>query len=343
VDIINEWMKSPLDIAKDKGLTEIVEALTKKAHVSKRMSRSSTRAIEIVKKEKDKDEEEKEEKEKAEQEAERKKLEEEKEEKKKKEEEEAEKERARAQQEQEEQEEERLRMERLEQETRAANVSAMDALKDLEEIIAEPVVQKAPREPPVVTATPQHIQAPAATDGGQLLIRPQPVAPKPEPTVVATSVTRPFNNAPTKSVIMARPKAKQRNPNRRPGGSDLTSSLVDACKEGDLTRMKSLISQGAPVNKRCPKTGNTPLIAAVLSGSNIAIMFILDQPSVDLNVPNKAGDTVLHVLAATHNDDAAVWLIQRGADAAFKNALGQTPLDISISLQQAVANCAFDE
>ena len=140
---------------------------------------------------------------------------------------------------------------------------------------------------------------------------------------------------------MARPKAKQKNPNRKSKSFDLTRSLVDACSLGDLTRIKALLHQGAKVNGVDVATGNTPLIAAVLGGHNAAITLLLDRAGCNVNMPNRAGMTVLHVLAETGNEDAALWLIQRGANINAKNALGCTPLDLSPKLAEMVASGAY--
>ncbi len=169
-------------------------------------------------------------------------------------------------------------------------------------------------------------------------------APKTAPPVrpaVDTAVTQPFRDGPTKSVIMARPKGKQKNPNRKSKSFDLTRSLVDACSLGDLTRIKALLSQGAKVNGVDVATGNTPLIAAVLGGHNGAITLLLDIAGCNVNMPNWAGMTVLHVLAETGNEEAALWLIQRGANVNCKNALGCTPLDLSPKLAEMVATGAY--
>lgn len=168
-----------------------------------------------------------------------------------------------------------------------------------------------------------------------------PLSPPRE--AVETTAAQPFRDGPTKSVIVARPKAKQKNPNRRSKSLDLTRLLVEAAGKGDLTRMKSLVSQGAKVNGVDPVTGNTPLVAAVLSCNNEAIMFLLDHPDINVNKPTNTGSTVLHVLAETGNEDAAVWLIRRGANVNAKNSRGVTPLQLSAKLSDLVASGAIWE
>ena len=142
---------------------------------------------------------------------------------------------------------------------------------------------------------------------------------------------------------MARPKGKQKNPNRRSKSLDLTKLLVEAAARGNVPRIKELLGQGAKLNGVDPVTGNTALVAAVLACSNEAIMYLLDQPEINVNKPTSNGSTVLHVLAETGNDDAAVWLIRRGANVNAQNAGGVTPLELSPKLADLVSSGAIWE
>jgi hypothetical protein len=192
---------------------------------------------------------------------------------------------------------------------------------DVREIVSDHESDPHPRPPPPVSlVSREYLRSPGSPSPAR-----SPLA------AVDTAVTMPFRDGPTKvisfvfvffwfcfadlwqkqtnkSVIMARPKGKQKNPNRRSKSLDLTRALVEAASLGDVARMKALLSHGAKLNGTDAATGNTPLIAAVLvthtkthlllnskyfcqkGCRNDAIMFLLDQPDINVNKPNLQGN-----------------------------------------------------
>jgi quinoprotein dehydrogenase-associated probable ABC transporter substrate-binding protein len=118
--------------------------------------------------------------------------------------------------------------------------------------------------------------------------------------------------------------------------------LAFAIEEQDYEAAKVLIDAGAKVNVASKDQGLTPLMiaaaetepaeGAVFLPSSIRPIDIakaLIEGRADVNAKDKNGMTALMVAASHDNAPAIGLLLQSGADAAIKNADGQTALDIA--------------
>lgn len=76
---------------------------------------------------------------------------------------------------------------------------------------------------------------------------------------------------------------------------DLNTSLLESALQGDLTKVQSLIGQGADVNL-AGTDGRTPLINAAGSGNVELVKFLLERKAL-INVKTKTGETPFLVAA----------------------------------------------
>ncbi|BAO99459.1 ankyrin repeat domain-containing protein [Wolbachia endosymbiont of Cimex lectularius] len=78
--------------------------------------------------------------------------------------------------------------------------------------------------------------------------------------------------------------------------SNLNTELLNAAKNGDIEKVKSLISEGADVNV-VDKNGDTPLIWAATNGHKETVETLLKVKGIDVNVKGQYGYTPLHSAA----------------------------------------------
>ena len=57
------------------------------------------------------------------------------------------------------------------------------------------------------------------------------------------------------------------------------------------------------------------------------------HPDISINQPDVLGKTPLHYAAANNQKQAAVWLLQHGADLSLRDAQGKTALDTALTVQ----------
>jgi uncharacterized protein len=116
------------------------------------------------------------------------------------------------------------------------------------------------------------------------------------------------------------------------GGGHLLSDLLqlrtvvfEAVRTGDARGMPELLRQGIDVNMH-DETGQTPLIAAALSGQ-VEIARILIDDKADVRARTQNGMTALHAAAYAGSVEIAQMLIAGGADVNDQaNVAGITPL-----------------
>ncbi|WP_054849042.1 ankyrin repeat domain-containing protein [Vulcanisaeta sp. JCM 14467] len=115
-------------------------------------------------------------------------------------------------------------------------------------------------------------------------------------------------------------------PSQPPPTISLDQQLLDAVKNGDLSKVIDLIKAGANVNVKDPTYGMTPLHYAVL-GNRLDIVKYLIENGADINARDNTGKTPLHFAAKNGYLDIVKYLIENKADINVKDNIGKTPLD----------------
>ncbi len=121
------------------------------------------------------------------------------------------------------------------------------------------------------------------------------------------------------------------------GNKKRTGELIAAANSGDTGKLGQLLSQRGDVNASDPASGDTALIAAVVSGQMAVVEFLLEhRPNLDIK--DSSGQTALYLAAA--KGDAALpivdLLLKAGANSRLgptggENA-GATPLHLACAL-----------
>lgn len=111
---------------------------------------------------------------------------------------------------------------------------------------------------------------------------------------------------------------------------EIDPRLHTACAQGDLVLVKRLLSQGADVNSTDGFDGWSALHYAAALG-RLGVAKTLIEAGANLNAQSKKGGwTPLHFAAARASClDAAIALLNAGADVTLIDAEGRTPFDMS--------------
>ena len=83
------------------------------------------------------------------------------------------------------------------------------------------------------------------------------------------------------------------------GLNKIDQEFINACKEGDIKRVKSFLSDGANINAKEDdeeKFEYTGLICAIWNGNLALVNFLARQKGIDLNYRDKTGLTALATL-----------------------------------------------
>ena len=100
--------------------------------------------------------------------------------------------------------------------------------------------------------------------------------------------------------------------------------LCSACREGNLTRVKTLLCLSSTVS--CvDQSGNTPLHCAC-EGGQVSIASLLLELGAEVSARNKDGSTPLHLARQQGFQETANLLLEHGADPVAEDARGITPL-----------------
>ena len=103
--------------------------------------------------------------------------------------------------------------------------------------------------------------------------------------------------------------------------------MIDACKNGDLDRVRVSIQAGANVNA-VDEDGDTPLHHASRYG-RFEIVKALIQAEADVNAANKHGWIPLHHASYHDHTEIVLILIQAGANVNVTNEDGNTSLHLA--------------
>jgi len=100
--------------------------------------------------------------------------------------------------------------------------------------------------------------------------------------------------------------------------------IFSAVEDGNISKLRSLISAGADVNTR-GKFDNTPLHFAIDRG-NVELVKVLLEQGADVSAHNKYGERPLHYAIYEGNVEIVKVLLEHGADVNARNKSGETAL-----------------
>jgi ankyrin repeat protein len=107
------------------------------------------------------------------------------------------------------------------------------------------------------------------------------------------------------------------------------SPLHIAAFRGDLNEIRKLLSEHVDINQKTPTArpgrGETALHLAIGQAHADAALLLIDA-GANINIPDEAGDTPLHVAAVNNLPTVIQVLLDRGADINAKDQDGDTPL-----------------
>lgn len=104
-------------------------------------------------------------------------------------------------------------------------------------------------------------------------------------------------------------------------------ALLVAAKSGDISMVRTLISQGAYINIK-DKYGCTPLHLAAMNG-HTSVVEMLIAKGADINDKMMVGMTPLHGAAQMNQTEMVKLLIDKGADVNARDISGHTPLHVA--------------
>ncbi|CAG5098084.1 Oidioi.mRNA.OKI2018_I69.XSR.g15365.t1.cds [Oikopleura dioica] len=112
--------------------------------------------------------------------------------------------------------------------------------------------------------------------------------------------------------------------------------LIDACKQGNISRMKKLLTPEL-INFAHIVSGETPLMIAVTCpfAKRRQVVESLLKKGAGVQIQSKDGSTALHYAATFGHIDAAELLVRHNAQMSIKDCVGDTPLHRAVKHQHA--------
>ena len=114
--------------------------------------------------------------------------------------------------------------------------------------------------------------------------------------------------------------------NQAEGISKPEISLMDAALKGKVEIIRQHITAGTKLDEQDPQSGSTALIAAATFGQTEAALLLIEN-GADLEVQNNEGSTALITAAFFCRTEIVKALLEKGADRVVKNNAGATALD----------------
>jgi ankyrin repeat protein len=111
-------------------------------------------------------------------------------------------------------------------------------------------------------------------------------------------------------------------------GAEVSSLHAAACI-GDLVKVKAFINDGVDVDAKSNMVEVTALHSAAIAGHKEIADFLISQGS-DVNAQNGPGQTPLHFAAKEGHLDVLNLLLENGADVHLKDRRGRTPVDFAL-------------
>jgi hypothetical protein len=99
-----------------------------------------------------------------------------------------------------------------------------------------------------------------------------------------------------------------------------------ASATGNIAGIKQQLSAGTDINVKEPVGGSSPLLIAAISGQSEAAMLLVEK-GADLNSKNNNGSTALHLSAFFAHPEIVKLLLDKGVDVTVRNNRGETALD----------------
>lgn len=103
-------------------------------------------------------------------------------------------------------------------------------------------------------------------------------------------------------------------------------SLMDAAMKGKVEMIRQHITAGTKLDEQDPQSGSTALIAAATFGQAEAALTLIEN-GADLEVQNNEGSTALITAAFFCRTEIVKALLEKGAERGAKNNAGATALD----------------
>uniref|UniRef100_A0A914GXX0 Uncharacterized protein n=1 Tax=Globodera rostochiensis TaxID=31243 RepID=A0A914GXX0_GLORO len=112
------------------------------------------------------------------------------------------------------------------------------------------------------------------------------------------------------------------------------SALHFACSKDHLGVARELIDNGADLNAQ-DERGTTPLHKAASQGHQRIVNLLMgNREKLQIDLPNREGDTPLHLACEDQQMDVALFLVRSGANLEKKNRQNQTPTDLVHKMQK---------
>ena len=102
--------------------------------------------------------------------------------------------------------------------------------------------------------------------------------------------------------------------------------LMEAAQKGKVEMIFQHITAGTKLDEQDPQSGSTPLIAAATFGQTEAALTLIEN-GADLEVQNNEGSTALITAAFFCRSEIVKALLEKGAERGTKNNIGATALD----------------
>ncbi len=114
---------------------------------------------------------------------------------------------------------------------------------------------------------------------------------------------------------------------------DRVQEINDAIRRNDIPTLQELIEKNPDLLNRWDSTCQAPLHIAASDGENVSqALPMLINAGAQLNIPNRQGQTPLHVAIANNKFYTAAKLIKKGACVDKQDKQGKTPLHYALSI-----------
>ena len=117
--------------------------------------------------------------------------------------------------------------------------------------------------------------------------------------------------------------------------------LGHLCDDGDIEGVRASLQSGLGVNSKTGSKGRTPLMRAIIYEQNALVRFLLENPNIDVNRADLAGETALHHAVDVANSEAVQMLLahpkMESINKEHKGSLlgfGDTPLMQAVTMNR---------